>query len=117
MRKKLSGLGWHYGTGLSDGTIAHATPETGKTVVDTPEFGAGLPVFIQRFNRRPDENAVVEWRALSNIGQAYVAGDANCEHDVTMAQFGIPYSPTANNAKILTLVGGGLLLLKFLADN
>ena len=114
MRKKVSGLGWHYGTGLSDGSVAHTTPETGKTITDVDGFGAGMPVFIQRFNRTPGQNATVELRALSNIGQGYIAGDANCEHDMTMAQTGVPYSPTANNFKLLTLTGGALLLFKLL---
>ena len=77
----------------------------------------GRPIFIQRFNRSPLQNALVELRALSNIGQGYIAGDANCEHDMTMAQTGIPYSPTANNVKLLTLVGGTLFVLKLLSDD
>lgn len=111
IRPKRSGGGRHYGTGLSDGRVAHTTPETGKTIQSLAEFSAGLPVFINRPNRTPDQKAVVQQRALSNLGARYIAADANCEHDMTMAQYGIPHSPTASNAKILALVGGSLLLL------
>ncbi len=62
----------------------------------------------RRFERTGFENAIVEFRALSNIGDSYIAPDANCEHDMTKAQFGVAFSPTADNAKLL---GGALAVL------
>jgi hypothetical protein len=59
---------------------------------------------------------MVEFRALLNIGDGYIPKDANCEHDMTFAQFGVPYSPTANGAKILTGLGAALLFVKIFFD-
>jgi len=116
MRKKRSGLGWHYGTGLSNGNVAHTMPETGKTIESLDDFSAGLPVFIQRFNRTQEENSVVEWRGLSNLGQQYIGEVANCEHDATMAQFGVAFSPTVNGLKVVGGLGLALLFVKALTD-
>ena len=54
-------------------------PETGKRLATLEQFQAGLPAFIYRYDRSPYENAVVEQRALSNLGGPYIAPSDNCE--------------------------------------
>lgn len=95
VRPKQSGNGFHYGTGVSGNLVAHKTPERGKQRVTPEEFCAGLPCWGIRFDRTPNQAAVVEQVALSDLGGAWQPW-ANCEHDVTRAQFGVAYSPTAN---------------------
>ncbi len=96
IRPKHSGLGYHYGTGLSNGLVKDNTPEGGKHVTTFAGFQDGLPAWIIRPNRTPIENMMVEQRALSNVGDAYGYTNDNCEHDMTFAQTGIATSSTVN---------------------
>jgi hypothetical protein len=113
VRPKKSGLGYHYGTGLSNGLVKNNTPELGKHLTTFGGFQNGLPAWIIRPHRTPVEKVMVEQRALSNVGDPYRLLDDNCEHDMTFAQTGTPNSPTVN--EILTLVGilvTGALIVK-----
>lgn len=110
IRPKHSGLGYHYGTGLSNGLVKDNTPEGGKHVTTFEGFQSGMPAWIVRPNRTPSENMMVEQRALSNLGDPYHLGADNCEHDMTFAQTGISTSSTVNTVLGLgTLVGLGIL--------
>src|SRR5437867_1441582 len=93
IRQKLSGLGWHYGTGLSDGLVKDVTPERGKHITTWEGFLAGEQGFIVRPNRAPYEKMVVEQRTLSNVGGGYVGIADNCEHDANFSQTGVATSP------------------------
>jgi hypothetical protein len=113
IRPKHSGLGYHYGTGLSNGLVKDNTPEGGKHVTTFEGFQDGKPAWIVRPNRTPIENMIVEQRALSNVGDPYAYTADNCEHDMTFAQTGVATSSTVN-----TLLGIGTLVgLGFLAAN
>ena len=96
VRRKHSGFGWHYGTGVRYGLVAETTPDTGKRVTTLENFCAGEPGFIVRYDRTPFENAAVEQRALFNVGEPYTIPAANCEHDSNFAQIGLAISPTVD---------------------
>jgi hypothetical protein len=96
IRPKKSGCGYHYATGLSNGLVKDNTPEHGKHITTFEGFQQGIPAWIVRPYRTQEENAIVERRALSNLGDPYVAASDNCEHDMTFAQTGIPSSATVN---------------------
>jgi hypothetical protein len=68
MRPKDSGLGWHYGTGLSNGLVKDVLPEGGKHIKTWDDFCAGKQGIIIRPERSPLEKAIVEQRTLSNVG-------------------------------------------------
>jgi len=104
IRRKKSGLGWHYGTGLSGGFVKDNLPGVGKHVTSPDGFAQGEVTTIVRFNRSPFENAEVESRALSNLGDSWLALEDNCEHDANFAQTGISFSPTANSTWLI--IGG-----------
>ena len=91
-------------------------PGVGKTIETVDQLGAGLPVMIRLNNRTRWERAVVESRATSNIGEPYLTGDGKCEHDVTMAQYSVPLSPTVNALKVVSGLGLAFVLLKALTD-
>jgi hypothetical protein len=111
IRPKKSGLGFHYGTGLSNGLVKDNTPEKGKHVTTFEGFQDRLPAWIVRPDRTPVENLLVEQRALSNIGDPYHLGADNCEHDMTFAQTGVATSSTVNTVLGLgALVGLGILV-------
>jgi hypothetical protein len=96
IRPKKSGVGYHYGTGLSNGLVKDNTPEQGKHITTFEGFGDGLPAWIVRPDRSPVENLMVEQRTLSNVGDLYHLGADNCEHDMTFAQTGVATSSTVN---------------------
>ena len=110
VRQKLSGSGYHYGTGVSGGYVAHKTPDTGKHVGTVNEFCAGKPCWAVRYPRTPYEKAVVESVALSDLGAPWLPL-SNCEQDATLAQYGVAFSPTVNKWVGL----GSLALLILLA--
>ena len=91
---------------LKSGPRTDTTPETGKTIETLAQFQAGLPAAIRRLPRTNDEKAVVEFRALLNIGDGYIPKDANCEHDMTFAQFGVKCAGPTAPARSLS--GGNL---------
>jgi hypothetical protein len=66
---------------VSDGLVKEATPETGKRVATLEEFCAGHQGFIVRHARPEYENAIVEQRALCNLGEPYDGIAGNCKHD------------------------------------
>jgi hypothetical protein len=105
IRRKHSGFGWHYATGLSNGLVKDVTPEGGKHITTWEGFLDGERGFIIRPDRTPYEKMTVEQRSLSTVGGGYDLLD-NCEHDSNFSQTGVASSQTLN------LVGGiGLLLL------
>lgn len=116
MRKKNSGSGWHYGTGLSNGLVKDNTPELGKHITTWDGFAAGKPALIIRRERSALENAFVEARTLSNLGDPYDAAVDNCEHDANFSQTGVAVSPTADFWGAVTVVGLSLFGLKMLSD-
>jgi hypothetical protein len=105
IRPKHSGMGFHYGTGLSNGLVKDNTPEGGKHVTTFEGFQDSLPAWTVRPNRTPIENLIVEQRALSNVGDPYDFGADNCEHDMTFAQTGVATSLTVNSVVSLGLLG------------
>ena len=116
MRPKDSGLGFHYGTGLSNGMIRDKMPNVGPAVQSLDRFGAGKPVTIVRFNRAPEEKAMVEHRALTNPNTNYTWEKGNCEHDMTYAQYGVEFSPTAEKVTWGIVAGVALLPCKALSE-
>jgi hypothetical protein len=112
VRPAKFGLFNHYGTGLSSGMIAHTTPGPGKHIGTLGEFADGQPVAVLRPVRTTLENAMVEQRAVSNLGKPYALAD-NCEHDASFAQTGVPGSGTLKGALIL---GGLFALAKIVSD-
>jgi hypothetical protein len=100
IRPKLSGWGFHYGTALDSGFIAHMTPEDGKHIGSLDEFAAAKPVFIKRPNRTAVQNQIIQQRALFDIGKPYAPANANCEHDVTNVHEGAPRSPMVQSIVI-----------------
>jgi hypothetical protein len=116
MRPKHSGFGWHYATGLSNGLVKDVTPENGKHITTWEVFCAGKQGIVVRPNRTPLENAIVEQRTLSTVGDVYNAPGDNCEHDASFSQSGVAVSPTANFWGGVGVVGAGLLLFKALVD-
>lgn len=115
MRPKESGIGFHYGTGLSNGMVKDKMPRVGHAIRSLDRFCAGKPVTIVRFNRSPEENMLVEYRALTNPNKDYTYEAGNCEHDMTYAQYGLEFSPTADSVKLLLVAGGALLACKVLS--
>jgi hypothetical protein len=109
LRPKDPGLGWHFGTGLSNGLAKDTMPETGKRITTWEGFCDGKQGFIVRPERSDLENAFVEARALSNLAGGYDPFADNCEHDSNFAQTGVATSPTVNFWGGLAV--GGLLLL------
>ena len=99
VRRKKIGPGLHWGTGISGGLVAETKPDTGKRVTTLEGFGDGEEVFILRHPGSVYEKALVQWRALLNIGAGYVHEEANCEHDTSFAQTGIASSPTVDGIK------------------
>jgi len=100
IRLKHSRNGFHYGTGISGNLVAHKTPELGKHPGTVDEFCAALPCWRVRYERTPLEKMKVGQVAVSDFGSAW-SPLANCEHDATLAQFGVAYSPTVE--KVLGL--------------
>jgi len=43
IRPKKSGQGFHFGTGVADGIVAHTTPEFGKHLATEERFAENLP--------------------------------------------------------------------------
>jgi len=107
-RPKASGLGFHFGTGVSGGYVAHTMPGIGKHVSTLEEFGDRKPVTIIRHQRTPILNSLIEHTALADLGKPYDVWSANCEHDVYKAHAGSPHSPTVNGIKF---IGGAALLV------
>ena|ERR1035438_279050 len=66
-RRKDSGLGWHLGTGVSDGLVKDTMPGIGKRVVSFEVFCDGKQGYIYRPDRTGYEKAIVEQRALSDL--------------------------------------------------
>lgn len=117
LRPKASGLGFHYGTGVSGGYAAHTMPGIGKHVGTLDEFGDGKLVTIIRPQRGPIQNYTVEQAAFSDLGKPYDEWTANCEHDVHKVHTGNAQSPTVNG---ITLLGGAALivgLIKVFSDD
>ncbi len=109
VRAKDSGLGFHYGTGLSSGLIKDTMPETGKRITTLETFCDGKACFGFRPERSVEEKAAIELRAIQNFPGAYNGIVDNCEHDMTQAQTGEARSPSVNFW--LGLAAGGALLL------
>jgi len=68
LRPKVSEFGFHYGTGVTGGNVAHTMPGIGKHVGTLDEFGDRKPVTIIRPQRAPIQNYLVEQAALSDLG-------------------------------------------------
>ena len=117
LRAKESGFGWHYATGVSNGLVKDNTPEAGRHLTTFEGFSAGKQGFILRSPRSDYENALVEQRTLSNLGDPYDAAKDNCEHDASFSQTGVAVSPTAN--AIGAVLGVGLVfgIVKLFSDN
>jgi hypothetical protein len=111
-RRKKSGLGWHYGTGVSFGLVEHTLPEIGKHVATLDQFADGELVLISRRERTEFEKAEVEYRALENLGGAYDYHVDNCEHDSSYAQTGVAVSPTVGAAKVIGIAAAVYLACK-----
>ena len=115
-RPKTSGLGLHYGTGISGGVIAHTMPNIGKHVGTLDEFSDGKPVTIVRPLRTPIQNHAIEQIALSDLGKPYHEVTANCEHDVYAVHAGSSQSPTVNNIRLAGLAFLAIALLNTFSD-
>lgn len=115
-RPKQSGFGWHWGTALSDGSVAHTMPVIGKHVSSLAEFSTGLPITVIRPNRTLVETLQIEQRALTDLGMPY-AVTANCEHDITRTHLGMANSPTLANALIGGVFGLALVVAAMASDN
>jgi hypothetical protein len=107
IRRKHSGLGWHYATGLNNGLVKDVTPGRGKHLTTLDGFLAGREGFIVRPNRTAFEKVLVAQRALSNIGGLYAGLVDNCEHDASFAQTGVATSPTVNAFGAIALLALG----------
>jgi hypothetical protein len=105
LRAKDSGLGWHYATGISGGLVKDNTPEAGKHLTTFEGFCAGKQGFIIRYPRSDHENALVEERTLSNVGDRYDAAMDNCEHDANFSQTGVASSPSATAILVVGALG------------
>jgi hypothetical protein len=116
LRPKDSGLGFHYGTGISGGYVAHTMPRIGKHVSTFDEFGDNRPVAIFRPPHSPVQNYLVEQAALSDLGKPYNAWTSNCEHDVFKAHSGNAQSPTINSIAVLSGVVFVIGLFKAFSD-
>ena len=115
-RPKQSGLGWHWGTALSDGRVAHTMPDIGKHVSSIEDFSAGLPVQVIRPQRTWLENLQIEQNALVDLGAPYTLASANCEHDMTRVHFGVSNSPSVRKV-VIGLVFGAVVVAAFASDN
>lgn len=113
MRRKKGWLGYHYGTAIDGGVIAHTTPVPGKHIGTPNEFADGLPVFIKRRASTPLESYLIQQRALEDLGRPYLPAVANCEHDVTRVHGGTPYSPMLQSVLIGLSIGALLGAVKF----
>ncbi len=100
MRPKKLWMGYHYGTGVDGGLVAHTVPGRGKHVSTLEGFCEGKPYLIKRPRRTPIENLAVQQRALSDLGKPYDPTTANCEHDITTAHDGAPSSPMLQSVVI-----------------
>ena len=116
LRRKASGFGFHYGTGVTGGYIAHTMPRIGKHVGTLHEFSDRKPVTIIRPQRAPIQNDIVEQVALSDLGKPYNEWTANCEHDVHKAHIGSAQSPTVNGVKLLGVAALVLGLARALSE-
>jgi hypothetical protein len=117
LRRKDSGFGFHYGTGVTWGNVAHTMPGIGKHIGPLDEFGDRKPVTIIRPNRAPIQNYLVEQAALSDLGRRYDEWAANCEHDVHRVHTGQAQSPTVNGIKLLCGVALVIGLVKTFSDD
>jgi len=116
LRSKASGFGFHYGTGISGGYVAHTMPGIGKHVGTLHEFSDRKPVTIIRPLRTPIQNYLVVQVALSDLGKPYDEWTANCEHDVHKAHSGNAQSPTVNGIKLLGVAALVFGLAKAVSD-
>jgi len=111
MRPKRFWVGYHYGTVLDDGQIAHTMPGVGKRVTSLQEFADGKGVTAKRGTRTPLENAAVQQRALSNLGAPYKATASNCEHDASYVHDGVAWSPMLRSVLLGLGIGAVLGIL------
>ena len=113
LRPKDSGLGWHFGTGLSNGLAKDTMPETGKRITNWEDFCDGKQGFIVRPERSELERAFVEARALSNVTGGYDPVVDNCEHDSNFAQMGVPKSQSVEfwGGVLFVSVAAGLAIM------
>jgi len=93
-RPKDSGWGYHYGTRLPNGLVAHTMPGRGKHISTIQQFAAGKPVQMMYLDRTPAGNLLAAQRAVMDLGGRYELFRDNCETDVNRVHFGIPKSPT-----------------------
>jgi hypothetical protein len=114
---KVSEFGFHYGTGVTGGNVAHTMPGIGKHVGTLDEFGDCKPVTIIRPQRSPIQNYLVEQAALSDLGKPYDEWAANCEHDVHRVHTGKAQSPPVNGIKFLGGVALVIGLIKAFSDD
>jgi hypothetical protein len=114
-RPKKNGGGWHYGTVLETGMIAHTLPVIGKHICTLEEFCDGLPYSIQRPPRTWQQNLDVQLRALEDIGAPYVLPTANCEHDISRVHTGVSRSPSVDKGILITAAVAAIFL--FGSDN
>ena len=85
IRPKNSGAGYHYGTGITGGYVAHITPEEGKHVDAGEEFCTPWCIRV-RFERSDVENYIVEERALADLGVAIRRAHVDEERLVLLEQ-------------------------------
>lgn len=112
-RKKLNGLGTHYGVALG-GLVFHSQPGRGAHYTHPTTFGQGLPVWTTS----PPPVSAIEYRQMLRIAQAWegtpwTPGNTNCEDVANAVRYGIPKSPTRNGLLILSLA----IALWFSEDN
>lgn len=104
-RPKKSGWGYHFGTGVSGGLIEHTLPNIGKHLTTLEGFADGEIVEVFRPDRTPYEKALIEQRAMQNLGGSYDYQNDNCEHDSSYAQTGVAQSPTVGALTVAGIAG------------
>ena len=112
-RKKLTGLGEHWGVLLPNGMVAHNTDDKNLEVIPYNQFAYGQNVKIIRFVPE-SEWRVTNWRIHQELlnGNKYHIIDNNCETFANRVTGQKAESPQINGIAFLSTIGLFLFMLK-----
>ncbi len=113
-RRKLNGLGEHYGVRLADGTVAHYTAQRGLEITSVEEFAQGKDIQILR-----QLHTSMTWQVWYRLNQIisnprpYHATKWNCEIFANWLIGETPVSQQATGWALLASLAGLLALATY----
>lgn len=109
VRRKLNGIGWHWGLQLPDGLVFHTTAEDGVHLTTLEQFAAGMAVLVTRnipVGDQADTLRRVEWE-LANRRRYALLGN-NCEDLINRVTGEEPNDGQVQTVFRYFVVGAGL---------